>query len=200
MRRVALDEHFVAKLAQMHGERVEASRRLTDSKTILTHEELQARQREAEEADRMRAEASARGGAPADEDEDEAIVSNPLNLPLGWDGQPIPVWLYKLHGLGEEFKCEICGNESYWGRRAFDRHFQERRHARGMRCLGIPNTKHFHDITRIDDAVALYASIRGRLEKSAGATAGGDGEEFEDSEGNVLSKRMYDDLARQGLL
>ena len=53
---------------------------------------------------------------------------------------------------------------------------------------------------RIDDAVALYASIRGRLEKSAGATAGGDGEEFEDSEGNVLSKRMYDDLARQGLL
>jgi len=59
-----------------------------------------------------------------DEDEDEPIY-NPLNLPLGWDGKPIPYWLYKLHGLGVEYKCEICGNQSYWGRRNFDRHFQE---------------------------------------------------------------------------
>ena len=29
---------------------------------------------------------------------------------------------------------------------------QESRHAYGMRCLGIPNTKHFHDITGIADA------------------------------------------------
>ena len=35
--------------------------------------------------------------------------------PLGWDGKPIPYWLYKLHGLNLEFKCEICGNYSYWG-------------------------------------------------------------------------------------
>ena len=28
------------------------------------------------------------------------------------------------------------------GRRAFDRHFQEARHASGMRCLRIPNTKY----------------------------------------------------------
>ena len=34
---------------------------------------------------------------------------NPLKLPLGWDGKPIPYWLYKLHGLNLEFKCEICG-------------------------------------------------------------------------------------------
>lgn len=37
-------------------------------------------------------------------------VYNPLKLPLGWDGKPIPYWLYKLHGLNMEFKCEICGN------------------------------------------------------------------------------------------
>ena len=42
---------------------------------------------------------------------------------MGWDGKPIPLWLYKLHGLGIEFKCEICGGASYWGRRAFERHF-----------------------------------------------------------------------------
>jgi len=78
-----------------------------------------------------------------DEDEDKPIY-NPLNLPLGWDGKPIPYWLYKLHGLNIEYKCEICGNYSYWGPRAYERHFQEWRHAHGMRCLAIPNTKEFH--------------------------------------------------------
>merc|ERR1740136_529866 len=75
------------------------------------------------------------------EDDDEAAdkpIYNPLNLPLGWDGKPIPYWLYKLHGLNIEYKCEICGNYSYWGPRAFERHFQEWRHAHGMRCLGVP--------------------------------------------------------------
>jgi hypothetical protein len=43
----------------------------------------------------------------------------------GRAGKPIPYWLYKLHGLNLEFKCEICGNYSYWGPRAFERHFQE---------------------------------------------------------------------------
>ena len=72
-----------------------------------------------------------------DGEDDEGPLYNPLNLPLGYDGKPIPYWLYKLHGLGVEYKCEICGDMSYWGRRAFDRHFQEWRHAYGMRCLGV---------------------------------------------------------------
>lgn len=33
-----------------------------------------------------------------EEEDDDAPVYNPLNLPLGWDGKPIPFWLYKLHG------------------------------------------------------------------------------------------------------
>lgn len=52
-----------------------------------------------------------------DEDEEEEILYNPKNVPLGWDGKPIPYWLYKLHGLNIEFPCEICGNYSYWGRK-----------------------------------------------------------------------------------
>src|SRR6266542_2127141 len=88
------------------------------------------------------------------ESEDEDKIYNPLKLPLGWDGKPIPYWLYKLHGLGVEYPCEICGNYVYMGRKAFDRHFQEWRHAHGMRCLGIPNTRHFHEITLIEDAYA----------------------------------------------
>lgn len=133
-----------------------------------------------------------------DDDDNEGPLYNPLNLPLGWDGKPIPFWLYKLHGLGVEYKCEICGNQSYWGRRAFDRHFQEWRHAHGMRCLGVPNTKHFHDICLIEDALALYAKIKGsmKVEQFVSELE----EEFEDSEGNVLNRRTYEDLARQGLL
>lgn len=52
--------------------------------------------------------------------------------------------------LMQEFKCEICGNHSYWGRRAFERHFKEWQHQHGMRCLGIPNTKNFNEITSIE--------------------------------------------------
>jgi splicing factor 3A subunit 3 len=62
-------------------------------------------------------------GAGGSDDEDERPKYNPKNLPMGWDGKPIPYWLYKLHGLGVEFKCEICGGASYWGRRAFEKHF-----------------------------------------------------------------------------
>ena len=31
---------------------------------------------------------------------------------------------------------------------------QESRHALGMRCLGIPNTAHFANVTSIEDALA----------------------------------------------
>ncbi len=89
-----------------------------------------------------------------DSNEVEEKFHNPLNLPLGWDGKPIPFWLYKLHGLGIEYPCEICGNFVYMGRKAFDNHFREWRHVFGLRCLGIPNNKHFQDVTSISDAYA----------------------------------------------
>ena len=133
----------------------------------------------------------------AEEEEDKPIY-NPLNLPLGWDGKPIPYWLYKLHGLNLEFKCEICGNYSYWGPRPFERHFQEWRHSYGMKCLGIPNTKPFQGITLIEDAYTLWAKLRAE-QKSDSFNADFD-EEFEDRQGNVMNRKVYTDLARQGLL
>lgn len=45
------------------------------------------------------------------------------------------------------------------GRKTFERHFQESRHAFGMRALGLPNTKHFHEITRIEDAIARASPL-----------------------------------------
>eukprot|EP00299_Pterocystis_sp_00344_P007828 c2716_g1_i3.p1 GENE.c2716_g1_i3~~c2716_g1_i3.p1 ORF type:complete len:281 (+),score=91.12 c2716_g1_i3:844-1686(+) len=134
-----------------------------------------------------------------EEDEDDRPSNkNPLKIPLGYDGKPIPYWLYKLHGLGIEYTCEICGHYSYWGRRAFEKHFQEWRHAHAMRLLKIPNTKHFHEITNIEDAFTLYEKIKGDLMGKAWRSDVE--EEFEDTEGNVLNKKTYDDLQRQGLL
>ena len=52
---------------------------------------------------------------------------------------------------------EIIGNYSkisYWGRRSYERHFTEWRHSYGMKCLKIPNSVHFRDITSIADALA----------------------------------------------
>lgn len=40
--------------------------------------------------------------------------------------QPIPYWLYKLHGLNINYNCEICGNYTYRGPKAFQRHFAVR--------------------------------------------------------------------------
>jgi hypothetical protein len=132
-----------------------------------------------------------------EEDEDRPVY-NPLNLPLGWDGKPIPFWLYKLHGLGIEYKCEICGNYSYWGTRAFEEHFTGWRHAFGMRCLGIPNTSHFKWITKIEDAVTLYEKLKKDAEDQ---TFRPDQDvECEDIQGNVMSQRAFEDLRRQGLV
>merc|ERR1719453_382461 len=134
----------------------------------------------------------------APEEDIEKPVYNPLNLPLGWDGKPIPFWLFKLHGLGEEFKCEICGNYSYWGRRAYDRHFSEWRHAYGMRALKIPNTSHFKDVVKIEDAVRLYEKLR--RDATTNTFNPDQDVECEDSRGHVMSLRAYTDLKRQGLV
>lgn len=105
----------------------------------------------------------AQEAAASDSDEEDDFIYNPLKLPLGWDGKPIPYWLYKLHGLNQEFQCEICGGATYWGRRAFERHFREYRHQASMRVLGIPNTKNFYEITKVADAQKLWKNIQVRV-------------------------------------
>ncbi|KAL8451823.1 hypothetical protein Emed_001703 [Eimeria media] len=169
--------------------------------TIAYHQKQQSIN--ADEAEDPEEEDSSNDEAAAAEEEEseaeeEGPVYNPLNLPLGFDGRPIPYWLYKLHGLGQEFKCEICGNFSYWGRRAFERHFSEWRHSFGMRCLKIPNTTHFKEITKIEDAILLYEKLKKQAE---GHSFKQDQElECEDADGNVMNLRAFEDLRRQGLI
>lgn len=128
------------------------------------------------------------GDDESDSDGDEKIY-NPLKLPLAWDGKPIPYWLYKLHGLGVEFPCEICGNFVYMGRRAFDKHFNEARHIYGLKCLGITNTTLFREITGIEDALKLWDKIQRdkRKEKSGGENV----VQMEDADGNVMPEKVY---------
>lgn len=133
-----------------------------------------------------------------DENDNGDVVYNPKNLPLGWDGKPIPYWLYKLHGLNLTFTCEICGNATYKGPKTFQRHFAEWRHAHGMRCLGIPNTAHFANITKIQDAINLWEKLKNERKKDKFQPL--NEEEYEDSQGNVVNKKTYEDLKRQGLL
>jgi len=136
-------------------------------------------------------------GQEEGEEGDEKIY-NPLKLPLAWDGKPIPFWLYRLHGLGAEFNCEICGNFVYMGRRAFDKHFSEPRHIYGLKCLGITNVTLFRDITKIEEALKLWDRIQQEQKKSR--VDDGSIVQMEDSEGNVMPEKVYLDLQKQGLL
>ena len=124
------------------------------------------------------------------EDEGDDRIYNPLKLPLAWDGRPIPYWLYKLHGLGVEYPCEICGNFVYMGRRAFDKHFSEALHIHGLKCLGITsNTSLFREITRIDDALRLWEKLEQERKKDREVRE--NVVQMEDAEGNVMPERIY---------
>ncbi|TQN73355.1 Pre-mRNA-splicing factor sap61 [Colletotrichum shisoi] len=143
------------------------------------------------------------GAGDGDDDDDdgedgEEKIYNPLKLPLAWDGKPIPFWLYRLHGLGVEFPCEICGNFVYMGRRAFDKHFNEARHVHGLRCLGITHTSLFRDITSIEEAVNLWDKIQREAKKTK--VDEGSVVQMEDADGNVMPEKVYYDLQKQGLL
>lgn len=190
-RAVALVEEQVSRLGELLADVIEDTEEMVEKKQSRSYDEIARDLAAAEEADAI-------ANADDEEEEEEKPIYNPLNLPLGWDGKPIPYWLYKLHGLNLEFKCEICGNYSYWGPRAYERHFQEWRHTYGMKCLGIPNSKHFLGITLIEDAYTLWAKLK--AEQGGSSWNPELDEEFEDKTGNVMNRKTYTDLARQGLL
>lgn len=124
-------------------------------------------------------------------------IYNPKNIPLGPDGKPIPYWQYKLFGLDKEFRCEICGNHLYFGRRSFEKHFSEWRHINGLRALRIQNSNHFFGVTGIEDAIALNDRLR---QQTTSAIFNVEKDmECEDAMGNVMSYKAYQDLVRQGM-
>ncbi|KAJ1854987.1 Pre-mRNA-splicing factor sap61 [Coemansia sp. RSA 1822] len=185
-KRLACLEHKVQWYARALGSKLSDTRANVQRRQALTEDERMHELHDMDETEY------------SDDDAVNDHSYNPLNLPLGWDGKPIPFWLYKLHGLGVTFSCEICGNSVYRGRSAYERHFQEPRHATNMRRLGIPNTRQFHGVASISEALELWARVDS--EQKAEDVDKDTFEEYEDAEGNVFSKKTYFDLKRQGLI
>lgn len=77
---------------------ITATKAQVERKAALTTEEIE---KEREEVDAVAEDEE-------DSDEEEGAIYNPLKLPLGWDGKPIPYWLYKLHGLGQVCARKDC--------------------------------------------------------------------------------------------
>jgi splicing factor 3A subunit 3 len=193
-RAVAEVEFRIRKLAAaMQTER-------SDTKVNVERKQGMTERERQQELEELYAEkpADANGADGEDDSDGEEKIYNPLKLPLAWDGKPIPFWLYKLHGLGVEFPCEICGNYVYMGRREFDKHFNLPRHIYGLKCLGITNTTLFREITNIEEAQMLWKKIT-KDQKKEKATIE-NVVQMEDSEGNVMPEKVYRDLAAQGLL
>lgn len=186
-RAVAEREHRVRCLTKEINPERQATRTNVERRQGMTERERQM------ELEALMAEPEAlgenRAGDQSDDDDEERIY-NPLKLPLAWDGKPIPFWLYKLHGLGVEYPCEICGNYVYMGRRAFDKHFSESLHIYGLKCLGITaNTNLFREITRIEDALRLWEKMEQDRKKERDSRD--NVVQMEDAEGNVMPERIY---------
>ncbi|EEP79120.1 conserved hypothetical protein [Uncinocarpus reesii 1704] len=193
---IAEREHRIRSLARVLQDERQATRVNVERKQGMTERERQM------ELEALMGDTADMGPLRREEESDsegEEKIYNPLKLPLAWDGKPIPYWLYKLHGLGVELSCEICGNFVYMGRRAFDKHFSEARHIYGLRCLGITQqTSLFREITKIEDALRLWEKLERDRKKEKDARD--NVVQMEDAEGNVMPERIYHDLQKQGIL
>lgn len=133
-----------------------------------------------------------------EDDEDEKLY-NPLNLPIGVDGRPIPFWLFKLKGLRHEFKCEICDNASFQGRNTFNKHFKEATHINKLKEMGVTdNFIIFKDISTKKEVQKLLDTLQQKHREQLHFID--NTEEVEDDHGNAMNKKVYEQLAKQGLL
>ena len=98
-------ESRAAKWHDLLNEPIHESVQYLQKKQSQTVEEIEAeRDDDSDDGEDFDDDGEEMGSKAGDDDEDRPIY-NPLNLPLGWDGKPIPFWLYKLHGMGIEYKC-----------------------------------------------------------------------------------------------
>ncbi|KAF3927689.1 hypothetical protein ABW21_db0203725 [Orbilia brochopaga] len=195
-RAIAEREFRIRKLTELMSKEREDTKTNVERKASLTERERQA------ELEALFQDAQITTGISHleddDDEDDEDKIYNPLKLPLAWDGKPIPYWLFKLHGLGVEYPCEICGNFVYMGRRAFDKHFTDARHVHGLRCLGITNPTVFREITKIEDALAFNEKLK--TDKKTAQHTQDNVVQMEDAEGNVMPEKVYYEYRTQNPL
>lgn len=197
-RTLALEEAIQA-LSSAHHDQIDATLKRAARKHTRTFAELEAdRAEEADQAALMQQAGLRTADAGLSDSDEEGPTLYDPNKVVDWEGKPIPYWQYKLHGMNLTFDCEICGDVRYRGPLAYHQHFSQHQHTEKLRALGIPYSDAFDGVAKIDDAVALWKSIQ---QKDTRVTFNPDvEEEFEDSHGNVLGRKVYEDLSRQGLL
>ena len=192
-------EFGVHQFALLLSPTIDATISFAQHKQTLTPSELQAEIAAfAAEAAASSSSTAASSSSGAESDDESGPIHNPLHLPLDWTGKPIPYWLYKLNGLNQTFPCEICGGYSYVGPKQYREHFSQWRHAWGMRCLGVPNLKHFVGVVKMDEVKALWERMK--AEERQRTWKEDEEEEMEDAEGNVFNKKTFLELQRQGLI
>ena len=131
--------------------------------------------------------------------EDDGEYSSSSSVAIGPDGQKIPLWLWKAQGLNNKYRCEICGDLEYHGRNRFRQHFQEPRHIRGLRMLGVSKSfSDYKDLSTIKGVTTLLDKMEKQERQTVRFKESSD--EVEDSEGNILSRKTYEQLKKQGLL
>ena len=83
-----------------------------------------------------------------------------------------------------------------------------------MKCLGLANGRSFYGITTIKDAlectlifwvplfhVALFLVFdKSKVQTRANAFRADTMEEYEDEQGNIFSRKTFEDLRKQGLI
>lgn len=114
LRNAALFTHLSVSLLAMLAPTINETKSNVERRFSLTSRERE--QELLEQQSKPPVAPTNNGEGPGEEEEEEERIYNPLKLPLGWDGKPIPYWLYKLHGLGVEYRCEICSDHVYMGR------------------------------------------------------------------------------------
>ncbi|CAL5344132.1 unnamed protein product [Camellia sinensis] len=184
---IALMEAKMKKLCDLLQETIVRTKENVEKKQALTYEEMEA-EREEEEVQ-----------ADTESDDDEQQIYNPLKLPMGWDGKPIPYWLYKLHGLGQ-----MNSNVRYAGitvtGAAGLMSDTSRNGDISMGCVvlafQIPRTS--TKSHQLSEAKQLWERIQER--QGVNKWRPDLEEEYEDKEGNIYNKKTYTDLQRQGLI
>merc|ERR1711939_443385 len=91
-KKLAKQECLIQKMRDIFSDILDATTANLQKKQSRTVEEMEAALEEMEDVDI---------DDEVEPEEDDKEIDNPLNLPLGFDGKPIPFWLYKLHGLGQ---------------------------------------------------------------------------------------------------
>ncbi|ODV96175.1 hypothetical protein PACTADRAFT_49571 [Pachysolen tannophilus NRRL Y-2460] len=200
-------EHIIKEVSLLLAKKISNTRANVERKNFMTDRErfLEIESLRKIEEDELYESSSSsddkkNGDSDSDDESFSANYSNPLKLPIGFDGRPIPFWLWKLHGLGLEFNCEICGNSKYQGRKNYVKHFTELKHLHGLKCLGIDPSliNVYKGISKIEDAIALNERLTSEHKKDEKFIE--NLVEVEDDEGNVMSQRDYEDLKKQGLI